>query len=74
MFEESINNVIKLLPEIWVALGQTMTMLGIGLTAAILIGGPLGILLFLVSEGQSLENRPLSMILGWLVKIGRAHV
>lgn len=27
MFEESINNVINLLPEIWVALGQTMTML-----------------------------------------------
>ncbi|MDN2671192.1 MAG: methionine ABC transporter permease [Janthinobacterium sp.] len=72
MFEESINNVINLLPEIWVALGQTMTMLGIGLTAAILIGGPLGILLFLVSEGQSLENRPLSMILGWLVNTVRS--
>lgn len=72
MLEESINNVINLLPEIWVALGQTMTMLGIGLTAAILIGGPLGILLFLVSEGQSLENRPLSTILGWLVNTVRS--
>jgi D-methionine transport system permease protein len=72
MFEESINNVANLLPEIWVALGQTMTMLGIGLTAAILIGGPLGILLFLVSEGQSLENRPLSTILGWLVNTVRS--
>ena len=72
MFEESINNVINLLPEIWVALGQTMTMLGIGLTAAILIGGPLGVLLFLVSENQSLENRPLSMILGWLVNTVRS--
>lgn len=72
MFEESINNVINLLPEIWVALGQTMTMLSIGLTAAILIGGPLGILLFLVSEGQSLENRPLSTILGWLVNTVRS--
>ena len=72
MFEESINNVINLLPEIWVALGQTMTMLGIGLTAAILIGGPLGILLFLVSEGQSLQNRPLSMVLGWLVNTVRS--
>jgi D-methionine transport system permease protein len=49
-----------------------MTMLGIGLTAAILVGGPLGILLFLVSEGQSLENRPLSMILGWLVNTVRS--
>ena len=72
MFEESINNVVNLLPEISVALGQTMTMLGIGLSAAILIGGPLGILLFLVSEGQSLENRPLSTILGWLVNTVRS--
>lgn len=72
MFEESINNVVALLPEIWVALGQTMTMLGIGLTAAILIGGPLGVLLFLVSDNQSLENRPLSMILGWLVNTVRS--
>lgn len=72
MFEESINNVVALLPEIWVALGQTMTMLGIGLTAAILIGGPLGVLLFLVSEGQSMQNRPLSMILGWLVNTVRS--
>lgn len=72
MFEESINNVVALLPEIWVALGQTMTMLGIGLTAAILIGGPLGVLLFQVSEGQSMQNRPLSMILGWLVNTVRS--
>ncbi|OYO27690.1 methionine ABC transporter permease [Janthinobacterium sp. PC23-8] len=72
MFNESFNNVVALLPEIWVALGQTMTMLGIGLTAAILIGGPLGVLLFLVSEKQSLENRPLSMILGWLVNTVRS--
>lgn len=72
MFEESVNNVINLLPEIWVALGQTMTMLGIGLTAAVLIGGPLGIVLFLVSEGQSMENRPLSLVLGWLVNTVRS--
>jgi D-methionine transport system permease protein len=47
-------------------------MLGIGLSAAMLIGGPLGILLFLVSDGQSLENRPLSMVLGWLVNTVRS--
>ncbi|WP_038490959.1 methionine ABC transporter permease [Janthinobacterium agaricidamnosum] len=72
MFDDTLNNVIGLLPEIWVALGQTMTMLGIGLTAAVLVGGPLGILLFLVSEGQSLQNRPLAMVLGWLVNTVRS--
>ncbi len=72
MFEDTIGNVINLLPEIWVALGQTMTMLDIGLTAAVLVGGPLGILLFLVSDGQSLQNRPLALILGWLVNTVRS--
>lgn len=72
MSEDTIANVINLLPEIWVALGQTMTMLGIGLTAAVLVGGPLGVLLFLVSDGQSLQNRPLALILGWLVNTVRS--
>lgn len=68
MFE----NIISLLPEMGVALGQTVTMLSIGLTAAVLIGGPLGILLFLVEEGQSLENRPVALALGWLVNTVRS--
>ncbi len=65
-------SVVALLPELWVALGQTLTMLGIGLAAALLIGGPLGVLLFLVADGQSLENRPLAMVLGWLVNTVRS--
>ncbi|AKU20590.1 ABC transporter permease [Massilia sp. MB5] len=68
MFEK----LLPLLPELWTALGETMTMLGIGLSAAVLIGGPLGILLFLVSEGQSLQNRPAATILGWLVNTVRS--
>jgi D-methionine transport system permease protein len=54
MFE----NLISLLPELGTALLQTLTMLGIGLSAAVIIGGPLGILLFLVGDGQSLQHRP----------------
>lgn len=68
MFE----NVLSMLPELWVALGQTMTMLAIGLAAALVIGGPLGIVLFLVADGQSLQNRPLAMVLGWLVNTVRS--
>jgi D-methionine transport system permease protein len=67
-----LDNIVTLLPEMWTALGQTMTMLGIGLSCAILLGGPLGILLFLISEGQSLQNRPLALILGWLVNTVRS--
>jgi D-methionine transport system permease protein len=68
MFE----NVVSMLPELWIALGQTMTMLAIGLTAAVLIGGPLGIVLFLVADGQSLQNRPLAVVLGWFVNTVRS--
>ncbi|MYN40129.1 ABC transporter permease subunit [Duganella sp. FT109W] len=61
-----------MLPEMSEALGQTLVMLGIGLTAAILIGGPLGIMLFLVGDGQSLQNRPAALIMGWLVNTVRS--
>jgi D-methionine transport system permease protein len=68
----SLNSIIAMLPEMWVALGQTLTMLGIGLSAAVLIGGPLGIVLFLVADGQSLQNRPAALVLGWFVNTVRS--
>jgi D-methionine transport system permease protein len=68
----SANAIFAMLPEMWEALGQTLVMLGIGLTAAILIGGPLGVMLFLVGDGQSLQNRPAAMVLGWLVNTVRS--
>ena len=58
--------------ELWVATGQTFMMLAIGLTAAVLIGGPLGILLFLLGPGQSLENKPAFLVLNWLVNTVRS--
>ncbi|MFZ6713064.1 methionine ABC transporter permease [Undibacterium sp. TC9W] len=68
MFE----NLISLLPELGTAVLQTFTMLVIGLSAAVLVGGPLGVLLFLVGDGQSLQNRPLAVFLGWLVNTIRS--
>jgi D-methionine transport system permease protein len=68
----SVGAIAAMLPEMWEALGQTLIMLGIGLTAAVLIGGPLGILLFLVADGQSLQNRPAALVLGWLVNTVRS--
>ncbi|NHZ96700.1 methionine ABC transporter permease [Massilia sp. CCM 8734] len=66
------DNIATLLPELWVALGQTMTMLAIGLTAAVVLGGPLGVVLFLVADGQSMQNRPLALVLGWIVNAVRS--
>ena len=68
----SASAIHAMLPEMWEALGQTLLMLGIGLSAAVLIGGPLGIVLFLVADGQSLQNRPAALVLGWLVNTVRS--
>ena len=68
----SFNAIVAMLPEMGTAVGQTLTMLGIGLSAAVLIGGPLGIVLFLVADGQSLQNRPAALVLGWLVNTVRS--
>jgi D-methionine transport system permease protein len=66
------ENIAAILPELGVAIAQTFMMLGIGLTAALLIGGPLGVLLFLLGPGQSLENKPSFLILNWLVNTVRS--
>ncbi|WP_194722743.1 methionine ABC transporter permease [Noviherbaspirillum malthae] len=66
------ENIVNILPELWTAIGQTFLMLGIGLASAIFIGGPLGILLFLLGPKQSLANRPLFLAMGWLVNTLRS--
>ena len=66
------ENITAILPELWTAIGQTGLMLAIGLTAALLLGGPLGIWLFLLSPGQSLANRPLFTVVNWLVNTVRS--
>jgi D-methionine transport system permease protein len=66
------DNVIDLLPEIWVAIGQTFLMVGIAVSAAVLLGGPLGILLFLTGNEQSLENVWVFHALDWIVNTVRS--
>jgi D-methionine transport system permease protein len=60
-----------LLPELGAALGQTLTMLAIGVAAAIVLGSPLGILLFLAGSGPAPPRRPLARALGWTVNLVR---
>lgn len=61
-----------ILPELWTAIGQTFLMLAIGLSAAVLLGGPLGVLLFLLGPGQSLERPTLFGVINWLVNTVRS--
>ena len=48
-----LDTFVQLLPELGVAIGQTFLMLAIALSASILLGGPLGVLVFLTGPGQS---------------------
>ena len=70
------DNIVAILPDLWIAFGQTALMLAVGLSAALALGGPLGVLLFLLSPGQSLaQHRGSSMayrVLNWLVNTVRS--
>jgi D-methionine transport system permease protein len=66
------ENIALLLPELWLAIGQTFLMLGIGLSAAVLLGGPLGVWLFLLGPGQPLDSRGLYAVVSWLVNTVRS--
>ncbi|RAI93761.1 D-methionine transport system permease protein [Paenibacillus pabuli] len=66
------ESVVKYQHEIWKAIGETFVMVGISITAAVLIGLPLGTLLYLFRRGQRYQNRPLFTILGSLVNIIRS--
>ncbi|WP_454192408.1 methionine ABC transporter permease [Paenibacillus sp. Marseille-Q7038] len=58
--------------EMWEAIGQTFFMVGVSLAAAILIGLPLGTLLYLTRKGQKYENVVLFTILDVVVNIIRS--
>ena len=68
-----LDTLIELLPEILKATGETLLMLAICLSAAILIGGALGLLVFLTSKGQSLERfRAFSLIANGVINVVRS--
>jgi D-methionine transport system permease protein len=72
VIDQYLPHVAALLPELWVAIGQTALMLGISLTTAIVLGGPLGILLFVSAPGQSMARPGLFKILNWLINTVRS--
>lgn len=74
MFDLSImlDQVVKYRAEIVEAIGDTFMMVGISIGAAILLGLPIGTLLYLCRKGQMYENRYVSFILNNLVNIIRS--
>ena len=64
--------IIQYQAEIWKSIGQTFVMVGISIAAALLIGLPVGTLLYLCRKGQLLENRMIYSSLNITVNIVRS--
>ncbi|RNA67983.1 methionine ABC transporter permease [Alteribacter keqinensis] len=58
--------------QIWQAMGETFIMVGVSILAAVLLGLPVGTLLFLCRKGNLLENRVAFSTLNLLVNIIRS--
>lgn len=66
------GRVIELWPEIQASFFQTLTMIGISFSVALILGLPLGILLFVTDKGLFWENRPVKSVLGFFINIVRS--
>ena len=67
-----IQHIIEMWPDILKAFNQTLFMIGVSLTVAIVIGLPLGIVLFVTDRGLFLENRFVKSTLGTVVNMVRS--
>ena len=68
-----LETLIEIYPEILKAIGETLLMLGICLTVAIILGGLLGILVFLSSPGQPLQRfRLFNLLANGLINVVRS--
>jgi D-methionine transport system permease protein len=67
-----LENILPLIPDIVAALGETFLMLSIAVSAALVLGSPLGVLLFLTGRGQMWEQRCVFRVLNALVNVVRS--
>ncbi|WP_150269204.1 methionine ABC transporter permease [Paenibacillus tepidiphilus] len=58
--------------QMWESIGETFVMVGISIGAAVLLGLPLGTLLYFTRKGQLYENRGLSALLNAVVNVVRS--
>lgn len=63
---------VSMLPDIWKAFKETITMIGIALGIALVIGLPLGILLFITDKGLFWQNRVVNGVVGFLANLIRS--
>ncbi|MEH7504363.1 methionine ABC transporter permease [Neobacillus drentensis] len=66
------NHLVELIPDINTAFLQTIYMIIISLVIAIIIGLPVGILLYVTDKGLFLENRLIQLCIGFVVNLIRS--
>ena len=66
------NHFVELIPEINTAFLQTIYMITISLAVAIVIGLPVGIILYVTDKGLFWENKTVQTILGFFVNLVRS--
>lgn len=67
-----MNSLIELIPELNQAFFETLLMVGIALAIAILLGLPLGILLYVTDTGLFLENKFIKRVVGIIINLIRS--
>ncbi|QTM98962.1 methionine ABC transporter permease MetI [Sediminibacillus dalangtanensis] len=67
-----LDRIIDILPELNTAFFETMLMVGISLLVAIVIGLPMGILLYVTDKGLFLENKFVKLVVGIIVNLIRS--
>lgn len=66
------DNIEAILPELATAFGQTALMLAIGLAAAVVLGGPLGVQLYFLGQRPAGRGRTVFRLLDWAVSTVRS--
>lgn len=67
-----MSSIIEILPELNIAFFETLLMVGIALLVAILVGLPIGIVLFITDRGLFLENIWIKQVSGILINLIRS--
>ncbi|MGM9928537.1 MAG: methionine ABC transporter permease [Bacillus sp. (in: firmicutes)] len=66
------NHLIELIPDINTAFFQTIYMISVSLVVSVVIGLPVGILLYITDKGLFMENRTIQNVLGFIVNLVRS--
>ncbi|QPC47588.1 methionine ABC transporter permease [Mangrovibacillus cuniculi] len=67
-----LDGVLQYEAQIWQAIGETFIMVGVSILAAVLVGLPVGTVLFLCRKGQMLENQFVFSTVNLLVNVIRS--